>query len=53
MTIKPVCELLGTDGNVFAIIGNVSKTLKNNGMIEMQCIRIHIITRINKEFNCH
>lgn len=26
---KPVCKLTGTNGNVFAIIGNVSKTLKN------------------------
>jgi len=26
--MKPLCKLIGTDGNVFAIIGNVSRTLK-------------------------
>lgn len=25
---KPICKLIGTDGNVFAIIGKVSKCLK-------------------------
>jgi hypothetical protein len=29
---KPVCELIGTDGNVFSIIGAVSKTLKRADM---------------------
>jgi hypothetical protein len=28
---KPECELVGTDGNVFAIIGQVSKALKRDG----------------------
>jgi hypothetical protein len=28
---KPECELVGTDGNVFAIIGKVSATLKKAG----------------------
>lgn len=28
---KPECQLIGTDGNVFAVIGNVSKTLKRAG----------------------
>ena len=28
---KPVCKLVGTDGNVFSIIGKVSKTLKRAG----------------------
>ena len=27
---KPTCELIGTDGNVFAIIGKVSSTLKKS-----------------------
>lgn len=31
---KPACELIGTDGNVFAIIGKVSKTLKRAGMTD-------------------
>jgi hypothetical protein len=31
-TQKPKCKLVGTDGNVFAIIGNVSKALKKAGM---------------------
>lgn len=25
---KPTCKLVGTDGNVFAVIGNVSKALR-------------------------
>lgn len=29
---KPECKLTGTDGNVFAIMGKVSKTLKQAGM---------------------
>ena len=29
---KPTCKLVGEDGNVFAIIGNVSKTLKRADM---------------------
>jgi hypothetical protein len=28
---KPVCKLVGTDGNVFSIIGKVSSTLKRAG----------------------
>lgn len=31
---KPVYKLVGTDGNVFAVIGNVSKALKKAGMPE-------------------
>ena len=31
---KPKCKLIGTDGNVFNIIGLVSKCLKNNGKTE-------------------
>lgn len=29
---KPTCQLSGTDGNAFAIIGNVSRCLKNAGL---------------------
>ena len=29
---KPRCKLIGTDGNVFAIIGSVSKCLNKNGL---------------------
>jgi hypothetical protein len=29
---KPKCKLVGTDGNVFAIIGTVSLTLKRAGL---------------------
>ena len=32
MASKPTCELVGTDGNVFSIIGKVSSTLKKAGM---------------------
>lgn len=31
---KPMCKLTGTDGNAFAIIGKVSRTLKRAGMVE-------------------
>ena len=31
MNEKPACKLVGTDGNVFAIIGNVSRVLKRAG----------------------
>jgi len=31
---KPECQLTGQDGNVFSIIGRVSKTLKKAGMPE-------------------
>lgn len=31
---KPVCKLAGTDGNVFAVIDNVSKALKKAGQSE-------------------
>lgn len=33
MMNKPKCELIGKDGNVFNIIGLVSKTLKKEGMV--------------------
>jgi len=29
---KPKCKLIGTDGNIFALMGTVSKCLKQNGM---------------------
>ena len=32
---KPTCKLSGEDGNVFSIIGRVSKTLKRNGKPEL------------------
>jgi hypothetical protein len=28
---KPVCKLIGTDGNVFSIIGRVRKALRESG----------------------
>jgi hypothetical protein len=31
MDTKPICKLVGTDGNVFAIIGKVSAALKKAG----------------------
>lgn len=31
---KPTCEIVGTDGNVFAVIGTVSKTLRRAGLFE-------------------
>ena len=29
---KPVCKLIGTDGNVFSIIGRVSRELRKAGL---------------------
>jgi hypothetical protein len=29
---KPICELIGTDGNVFALAGRVSQALKKAGL---------------------
>jgi len=31
---KPRCHLIGTDGNIFALMGRVSKTLKKAGLKE-------------------
>lgn len=31
---KPVCRLVGTDGNVFSIIGSVSSALRRSGQVE-------------------
>lgn len=30
--MKPICKLVGTDGNVFAIIANVCRVLKAAGL---------------------
>jgi len=32
--VKPVCKLVGTDGNVFAIIGKVRRSLKQAGQVD-------------------
>ncbi|OIJ13534.1 hypothetical protein BKP37_09595 [Anaerobacillus alkalilacustris] len=29
--IKPTCKLVGEDGNIFSILGRVSRALKENG----------------------
>jgi hypothetical protein len=31
---KPVCKLVGTDGNVFSVIGNVARALRKAGLGE-------------------
>ena len=31
---KPVCKLTGTDGNVFSIIGTVTKCLRRHGQAD-------------------
>ena len=33
-TSKPICKLVGTDGNVFSVIGNVSTALRRGGHID-------------------
>lgn len=32
--LKPTCKLLGEDGNIFSILGRVSRTLKEHGKDE-------------------
>lgn len=32
MKKKPICKLIGQDGNIFNLIGLARKTLKNKGM---------------------
>ena len=34
-TIKPKCKLVGTDGNVFALAGQVTKALKKNSQFDL------------------
>ncbi len=31
---KPRCELIGTDGNIFAVMGKASRTLKRAGLAD-------------------
>jgi len=33
-TKKPICKLVGTDGNVFAVIGNVRAALRHAGQAD-------------------
>ena len=33
---KPVCKLIGEDGNVFNLLGKVSKVLKQNNLYEQE-----------------
>lgn len=32
--LKPKCKLIGEDGNIFFILGRVSRVLKDNGMVD-------------------
>jgi hypothetical protein len=32
--LKPICKLIGEDGNIFSILGRVSRALKDNGQDE-------------------
>lgn len=34
-SMKPICKLTGTDGNVFALMGLVARTLRRNGQADM------------------
>ena len=52
---KPTCDLTGVDGNVFAIVGAVKRTLQNAGfkdeakeMLEAHKIDINNDRRINE-----
>ncbi len=42
---RPPCQLVGTDGNVFAIIGTVSKTLREDGQPERAAAWVAAATR--------
>jgi hypothetical protein len=42
---RPRCKLAGTDGNVFAIIGTVSKTLREDDQPERAAAWIAAATR--------
>ena len=33
---KPACKLIGKDGNVFNLLGKVSKVLKENNLYEQE-----------------
>jgi len=33
---KPVCKLIGEDGNIFNLLGKVSKVLKQNNLYEQE-----------------
>lgn len=33
---KPMCSIIGADGNIFNILGIASRTLKDNGMDHSQ-----------------
>jgi len=33
---KPACKLIGEDGNVFNLLGKVSKVLKENNLYEQE-----------------
>ena len=46
-TSKPICKLTGTDGNVFAVIGNVSAALRRGGCKDK------IEEFQEKAFRCH
>ncbi len=45
---KPKCKLVGTDGNVFALLGTASKTLRRAGLgSKAKCsTRVHIAKRL-------
>ncbi len=32
MENKPICKLIGTDGNIFALVGKASSCLKKNNL---------------------
>ena len=34
MDQKPKCKLIGTDGNIFALMGKVGQTLRKHGLHE-------------------
>lgn len=48
--VKPRCALIGEDGNIFNLMGKVSRTLKRNGMQEEATEMRNRITRGEKSY---
>lgn len=48
--VKPDCELIGKDGNVFSIMGLAARTLRNNGMKEQASEMCDRVTQSNSYY---
>ena len=48
---KPICKVIGTDGNVFALIAKVSRSLREAGLREESNEMTERITSTAKSYN--